>query len=153
MMMFSNKDPFRGIKWQLWVKDRFDSECPRRVEKEGRGLLLGLKTLWIFHLVEGMTPEGRESFTKFNLWCGELDRSFDISGSRSGLVKIHQWLNRNQENIPLKKYSLNKKLLKKISEGHYQLILRGDSAAKILEAAETAADLESFIKTLTIITK
>lgn len=116
-MIFTGKDPFRGIKWQLWVKDRFDPECPRRVEKEGRGLLLGLKTLWIHHLTEGMTPEGRESFCKFNLWCGELDRSFDIMGSRPGMVKIHHWLNKNQEKVPLKKHLLNKNLLKKFPKG------------------------------------
>ena len=60
--------PLARAHWTLWMEDRFDSESPRQVEKEGTGLYDGLMALWITHMREGVSPNGQATFSKFNLW-------------------------------------------------------------------------------------
>ena len=153
--MFNTKgnDPFRGINWQLWMKDRFDSESPRQIEEEGQSLVKGLKTLWTHHVKEGVFPDGRETFSMFNLWSKALERSFAVYGSRKGMKKILDWLFLFQSKRSNTKFLLNQRLLNKIVLAHYQLITQGLDSEEILKGAEAAADSQAFIKVLDSILK
>lgn len=93
--------PLARAHWTLWMEDRFDTECPRQVEQEGTGLYDGLKALWMTHMREGVSPNGQATFYKFNLWCTALEKSIDISGTTSAMMKIHQWLFWDQLNLPI----------------------------------------------------
>ena len=148
MFTISGNDPFQSIHWQLWMKDRFDSECPRQIEKEGYSLVNGLKTLWMHHVKEGVFPDGRETFTRFNLWSKDLERSFAVSGPRPGMKKILDWLFLYQNKRSNTKFLLNQRLMHKIVLAHYQLITQGLDSREILKQAESAADLQAFIKML-----
>ena len=153
MFTIRGNDPFQGIHWQLWLKDRFDSESPRQVEKEGQSLVKGLKTLWMHHVKEGVFPDGRETFTRFNLWSKDLDRSFAVYGPRTGMKKILDWLFVYQNKKSNTKFLLNQRLLSKIVLAHYQLITQGLDSGEILKGAESAADSQAFIKILDSIIK
>ena len=148
MFNIKGNDPFRGIHWQLWMKDRFDSESPRQIEKEGQSLMKGLKTLWIHHVKEGVFQDGRETFSKFNLWSKDLERSFAVYGPRKGMKKILEWLFLFQSKRSNTKLLLNQRLLNKIVLAHYQLITRGLDSGEILKGAEAAANSQAFIKVL-----
>lgn len=144
MGLTQKKSRLTRIHWQLWVEDRFDPQSHRRVEKEGVGLIAGLKALWDAHMREGISPEGRETFSKFNLWSKDLDQSFEIQENAAAMEKIHGWLFTHDNRSPFKKTLKNSGLLNTIVQGHYGLILRGEGSLKILEAAEAAADCASF---------
>ncbi|MBD3308400.1 hypothetical protein GF339_18350 [candidate division KSB3 bacterium] len=129
-------DPAPEATWDLWYHDSFDAACPRRIEVSGKGLLTGLTELWSRYLRETVQSNGREGFSRFNLWWQQERRSITIVGDLTGAVHLKTWVFSTPKG--------NRGLLHAIALAHCHLILAGRTSAPLLDAASLAADEQEF---------
>ena len=135
-MNTSEGEPINQAEWQLWYQDNFDLECPRRVDRSGRGLIRGLIELWAHHLYETVQPNGFFGFDRFNLWWKQQKRSVDIVGDLSGQLKLRQWVyEERRSSYAGCKEIADKDLLRLIAETHCKLIMINQTSETIVEKA------------------
>jgi hypothetical protein len=127
----------RGAEWELWHQDTFDRESPRRVEVSGRGLAAGLAELWERHLREGVRPDGRPTFSRFNLWWKGAGRSVKVVGEREGQARLRSWIVEGERRI-------DRALLRRVAEAHARLTLSGETSEAIVAAALASPDRAAF---------
>ena len=142
-------DPAPEAEWQIWYQDMFDRECPRQVEVSGQGLVSGLIELWAHYLFETVQPDGREGFSRFNLWWKQRGRSVEIIGGKAGLARLKGWAFGDQQRT--NKSTIqggNRKLLKKVAVTHSHLVLTDQTSEAILATAEAAANQKDFERQL-----
>ena len=133
--------------WELWVQDQFDWETPRKVELRGKGLILGLSSLWQYHLRESITPNGQQGFSKFNLWLPGLKKSYEIQANHSSLARIHNWVFGLGECIPNPE-GINYDLLELLGRVHCYLISSGQTEEEIVRIAEESKHSSEFSRKL-----
>lgn len=129
--------------WEIWYQDTFDRECPRQVEIAGHGLVAGLIELWARYLHETVQADGREGFSRFNLWWKQESKSIEIVGEWAGAVRLRGWLYGDQRQADRKDI-----LLQGIAIAHQEQILKGETSEKILAAARELENREAFEKWL-----
>jgi hypothetical protein len=141
----AHRDLAPEAEWQIWYQDMFDRECPRQIEISGQGLVNGLVELWAHHLFETVQANGREGFSRFNLWWKQRGQSIEIIGGRAGLARLKGWVFGTQQGTNKNTIQEgNRKLLKKVAVVHSHLMLTGHTSEAILTAAGTAADQQDF---------
>ena len=121
-------NPLDSAAWEIWYEDKFDRECPPKIDASGFGLAQGLSELWVRHLFETAQPNGQHGFSQFWLYwtqvtphplppeenaCPEPGRKrpgsrvigqlqnqgkIMISGDWRGEKNLREWLFRNEKN-------------------------------------------------------
>jgi hypothetical protein len=81
-------------RWSLDFLDTFDREDPGGSEGEGNDLRVGLALLWRKTLHEGVLPDGRPTFTRFQLSLRDGWVSVPISPTEpdATLSKLRAWV-------------------------------------------------------------
>jgi hypothetical protein len=138
-----------NVEWEIWYQDTFDGECPRQIDVSGRGLVRGLIELWARHLFETVGVDGREGFSRFNLWWKQEAKSVRVVGNWGGMVQLRGWVfgDKRQAHKGYVKEG-DKGLLKKVAAVHGRLILAGQTSEGILALAEDCASRKDFERQL-----
>lgn len=131
--------------WEIWYQDTFDRESPRRVDLSGRGLVNGLVELWARHLFETVQPDGRQGFSRFNLWWKQKERSLEITGDRVGQSRLRGWVFGSKQHTDRGYVEAgDERLLRALARAHCQLALAGGTSEAILTAAARSIRWEDF---------
>lgn len=131
--------------WEIWYQDTFDRESPRSVDLSGNGLVNGLVELWARHLFETVQPDGKQGFSRFNLWWQQKGRSLEIAGDWAGQIRLRQWVygsRRYTEQGYVK--AGDEKLLRAVARTHCRLALAGRTSEAIITAAVRSVSQEDF---------
>jgi len=133
-------------EWELWYQDNFDLECPRQLERAGRGLISGLIELWAHHLYETIQPNGFLGFDRFNIWWKQRKCGIDIVGEMAGQLKLRQWVYGEQRSG----YSgcldiADKDLLEVLAEAHSRLAMNGQTSEVIVDKAIQSNNKKAFL--------
>lgn len=130
MSAISDIEP-KDVEWTLWCEDTFDRECPRQKDAEGRGLLVGLRELWLRYLRETVQPNGLTGFTRFNLRCDS--KFIQIEGPESRWAKLREWVidgEPSEQNL----------VLDAIAAAHMQLLATDTPLTSLAEVVAKATD-------------
>ena len=141
-------------QWFLWYEDHFDIECPRQLEKEGYGIINGLKALWSVFLKETVGSKGEPMFSFFDLWWVRERRSIKIRATGPGLIKMKCWIfkPKSDQNGSIGS-NPDHDLLNTISNVHYKLLCEDRSEQEIVDAAEMSEDQNKFKISLSILSR
>ena len=138
------------VKWQLWYQDVFDEGCPRQIEEEGFDLIEGLIALWQHHLTESVSMDGSQTFSQYNLWLVDQAVTIDLNPLKPGILKIKKWFTRKRRVGSCFINDVNPtRLLNFLAKAHFSLWKAGLDESQILEAAESAKDIDEFMEALT----
>jgi hypothetical protein len=137
-------DPAPEIRWEVWSEDTFDREARPTQDAGGKGLVDGVKALWIRFLLETVRPEGREGFTRFYL-RRDSPVGFPIKGPWDGAVHLRNWIFGTKTRAYRGRLeAADRQLLEAITHIHAQLLLQERSSEPILTMAAEAADRRDF---------
>lgn len=127
--------------WKLIYKDLFEMSSPAEVEAQGKGLIAGLKDLWLSHLATGV-----HGLSRFTLNCQTPPRQFEItSADREILLTLRRWLYRESDEYqPVNRETVDGHLLQTMATTHARLILSGKPIDPILHLALTAPNIFDF---------
>ncbi|MGC9399221.1 MAG: hypothetical protein ACP5HM_08790 [Anaerolineae bacterium] len=99
--------------------------------------------LWARYLSETVQAQGNRGFSRFNLWWKEEGKSIEVTGEWAGLVRLRKWVFGEQSRG--RAYAAGgRELLEKVALAHRNLVLEGETSARIVGAAKTARDREEF---------
>jgi hypothetical protein len=153
--MKMDKKPEFGedANWQIWYQDTFDRDCPRRIEVEGEGLLVGLIALWKRHLFETVQEAGWVGFSHFDLWWEQEKTSIRVVGNWDGQVQLRRWVYPKGVEPKREPYEerADEGLLRSIAKVHRIKILHGETSEAIVKLAsetERCDDFKNLLKHL-----
>lgn len=137
-------DPDPEVEWEVWSEDTFDRETPPMREARGKGLVNGVKALWIRYLLETVRPEGFEGFTRFHLRRPPAT-SILINGPWEGAVRLRNWIfgtktRSHRDHLR----AADRPLFEAISQIHTQLLRQESTSEPILTMAAEASDRREF---------
>lgn len=129
-------DPITQAEWNFWYQDNFDLECPRQLDKTGRGLIEGLIELWASHLYETIQPTGYLGFDRYNLWWKQRKCSIEVVGDIVGQVKLRQWVYGDRRSGYAGCMEIaDKDFLRMLAEAHSRLVMIDQTSEPIIEKA------------------
>lgn len=141
-------DPAPEVEWEVWSEDTFDREARPTRDTRGKGLLDGLKALWIRFLLETVRPKGRQSFTRFYLRRPPA-AAVRIQGPWDGAVSLRSWIFGMKTRAYRGRLDVaDRQLLEAIIHIHAQLLRQERSSEPILTMAAEAADRREFTTSL-----
>ncbi len=135
--------PDEDDEWALIYRDTFDREAPPVVERTGAGVEAGARALWQRSIDEGVTDEGRATFSRFTLvWEGTARLGAYVPASTTPddrLVKLRAWR--------------GDAMYDAIAQAHAALLRQSgcagpSEAERILEVAGESSSAEDFIDRL-----
>jgi hypothetical protein len=147
----AGKEADSEAQWDLWYEDTFDRECPRQIERSGRGLAQGLVELWARHLHETVQAGGGRGFSRFNLWWKQAGKSIAVSGDWDGLVLLREWVFGAKERPGAGYSGGDRALLRKVATAHRELVLADETSERIAAAARACGnrrDFEEFLSSM-----
>jgi hypothetical protein len=147
------KDADSEAQWDLWYEDTLDRECPRQIERSGRGLVEGLIELWARHLYETVQASGWQGFSRFNLWWKQAGKSIEVTGDWEGLVLLREWVFDAKERLGAGYSGGDRALLRAVAAAHRDLVLEDDTSERIAAAARACGNRRDFEEFLLSIRK
>lgn len=137
-------DPATDIQWEVWSDDTFDHEAPQTMDTRGQGLLDGLTALWIRFLLETVSHEGNQGFTRFYLRRPPA-AAINIKGSSEGAKRLRYWVFGTKKR-EIRNYLMvaDRWLLEIVIHIHAKLLAQEQSSESILKIAAEADDQQGF---------
>ena len=137
-------DPAPEVEWEIWDEDTFDRETPQMRDAKGKGLVAGIKALWLRFLLETVRPNGQEGFTRF-YFRPQSPIGAPIKGPWEGAVRLRSWIFGTKSwGYRGRLEAADRQLLEAISHIYAQLLLQERSSEPILTLAAEAADRRDF---------